>query len=276
MALGDKKSAVLVELEQLLERPSPARQVELTIQRDGSPQEMTATLGRQPLEVIRPEFDSKPSNWSEPDKHDPFSFLLTLQQVDEQVIAPDGAELPRLNLYGSEWEVVAASQDAVTFNERVPKWGIEIEKTYRLEKVPADQMANPDFPAYHLWLDVKLANVGGQARQVAYRLDGPTGLPIEGAWYANKVSQGSMFSAAGCATLSPGFEGGKTTQVTRLRNRRPRLQGRLGRFAAQLHRRRRAVFRLGHDSAKAQARATCCSPRSSRSASARSRRRRAT
>ncbi len=37
-------------------------------------------------------------------------------------------------------------------------------------------------------LQVQLENQGAEARQLAYRLDGPTGLPIEGAWFANKIS----------------------------------------------------------------------------------------
>jgi YidC/Oxa1 family membrane protein insertase len=49
---------------------------------------------------------------------------------------------------------------------------------------------------------------------VGYQLDGPTGLPIEGWWYANKVSQGSMFSAAGLRDVITHFEGGRTTQIT--------------------------------------------------------------
>ncbi len=214
LMLGDKKVGSALELEQLLKETEPFQAIKVGIERDGAAQDLTATLGRRPLEVIRPEFDSKPVDLVRPDKHDPFSFLLTIQQIDDQTIPPESVELAGLNLYGSEWEVAAASQDSVTFKKRVPKWGLEIEKTYQLEKVPADQMANPDFPAYHIWLDVKVLNTGGPVRQVAYRLEGPTGLPIEGAWYANKVSQGSMFSAAGLRDIIARFQGGKTTQVT--------------------------------------------------------------
>lgn len=213
-AVGEKKVASALELVQVLKETEPFQEVTLAIAREGAPLALTATLGRRPLEVIRPEFESKPVDLVRPNQHDPFSFLFTILQIDDQTIAPEAVELAGANLFGSEWEIVAARQDAVTFKKRLPKWGLEVEKSYQLEQVPADQLANPDFPAYHLWLDVKVTNVGGQAHQVAYRLQGPSGLPTEGAWYANKVSQGSMFSAAGLRDIITRFEGGATTQVT--------------------------------------------------------------
>ena len=119
----------------------------------------------------------------------PLSFLLTLEQFDERLLGDDAAELDGVDLQSGEWEVVAANQAVVSFRKRLPKLELQVTKTYRLEKVPAEQAGNSDFPAYSLLLDVAIENVGESAHEVAYRLDGPTGLPIEGAWYANKVSR---------------------------------------------------------------------------------------
>jgi YidC/Oxa1 family membrane protein insertase len=45
-------------------------------------------------------------------------------------------------------------------------------------------------------LKVELHNLGKEAQQVAYRLDGPTGLPTEGWWYSSKLHP-KMFYGAG-------------------------------------------------------------------------------
>ena len=60
---------------------------------------------------------------------------------------------------------------------------MEITKTYSLKPVEKAQAANQDYKAYHLQLVIGIRNVGGSERQVAYQLDGPTGLPTEGYWY---------------------------------------------------------------------------------------------
>ena len=53
-------------------------------------------------------------------------------------------------------------------------------KHYTLAKAPADT-DSPDAPEYHLFLDVQLRNLSDEKQTLAYRLEGPTGLPLEGA-----------------------------------------------------------------------------------------------
>ncbi len=178
------------KLHEILAKKKPRRDVKLSVLRDGKELTLTATLTRPPMEVIRPEGD------------DPLSFLMTLSRIDKKKL-PDleidenepkdkrpvyvDKELKGLNLRGGTWEVVNPSQKEITFRCRLPRWGLELVKTYRLEPVPEDKQQDNDCKAYHLFLDVKIRNVGQANRTVAYQLDGPTGLPIEGWWYANKV-----------------------------------------------------------------------------------------
>ena len=103
--------------------------------------------------------------------------------------APLFVELDGLDLRTGNWEIVASGRDTAVFRRVLPKFGLEITKTYRLAEVPRDQQGNANYPAYHLMFDVKVRNTGKRKHQVAYQLDGPTGLPDEGAWYANKVSR---------------------------------------------------------------------------------------
>ena len=169
-------------------------------------------MGRRPLEVVRPEFDFKPVELLQPDNHDPLSFLLTLQQIDDQRLDAGNQDDPKaekaaiasfkeldgLDLLNGNWELGGVDQqgkfvpgkcdqDEVVFRRSLSKWGLEVRKRYHLEKVPEDQRKNDIYPAYSLRLGIEIRNLDHTAHKVAYQLDGPTGLPAEGWWYAIKV-----------------------------------------------------------------------------------------
>ncbi len=133
-----------------------------------------------------------------------------------------GRELKGVKLRRETWTVAEADQSHVVFSRKLPKYNLEIQKTYGLVKVPADSMADPDFKAYNLEFSIKIINRGETARKVAYRLDGPNGLPTEGWWYAYKVSRNwggtglrdvvvsfeqSIPKMVGCPTIATGKAG---------------------------------------------------------------------
>ena len=200
-------------LRQALEKTKPNQTVELTVLRDGKPLELSATLTRRPLEVVRPE------------NGDPLSFLLTLRQIDDKLLddlvkadgegeeqdekekngrrgdkerdEKIGLELADLDLRTGAWDIEDEEESAgpgphtsVTFFRELPKYGLKVSKTFRLAQVPESEQDDANPKAYHLELEVKIENVGQEAREVAYQLDGPTGLPVEGKWYAYKVGRG--------------------------------------------------------------------------------------
>lgn len=192
--VNDKEIYGAAELEKILARTKPGRTIRLDVVRDGKPlaAPLEAKLTRPPMEVVHQEND------------DPLSFLLTLSKIDKRELPeievdpnqskdkrPDYVddELEGVNLRKGTWEVVDHQRDRITFRAALPRWGLEAFKTYRLVPIPAGDQADSDYPAYNLVLDVKLQLAEGAAkgRAVAYQLDGPTGLPIEGWWYANKV-----------------------------------------------------------------------------------------
>lgn len=215
-ALDNHKIRSAADLTEALLLTVPRQTVQISITRQGAAQRLTAELGRAPLAVIRPEHDSKPVDVVRPGDHDPLSFLMTIQQFDERVLAADNRELGGVNLRTSEWKGTKTGPNAVTFTKQLPKLGLEVVKTYRLEKVPPDRADDANFPAYSFFLDVSIRNVGkqpdGPTHKVAYQLEGPTGLPIEGAWYANKVSR--TWSGAGLRDVVARFQAGAITQIT--------------------------------------------------------------
>ncbi|MCO6455749.1 MAG: YidC/Oxa1 family insertase periplasmic-domain containing protein [Pirellulaceae bacterium] len=72
----------------------------------------------------------------------------------------------------------------------------EFIKRYRLPPVPVEAREDPDFPAYHLEVELEIHNRSSEPQQLAYRLGGPNGLPLEGWWYSNKIHP-QMFKSAG-------------------------------------------------------------------------------
>ena len=172
--------------DSILKKSKPGQKVKVTVLRDGEEKQLSATLIRRPLSVVAPEED------------DPLSFLLTMQQIDDKKIPDDekdkdvelGRELKGIKLRSTTWQKVEADQTHVEFSKKLPKYDLEIFKTYSLAKVPAESMADRDCKAYNLEFSIKIVNRSKTtARKVAYRLDGANGLPKEGWWYAYKVSR---------------------------------------------------------------------------------------
>src|SRR5262249_35933599 len=112
-AVGEKQIADAEGLGDVLAATEPGQKVTVTINRGGANQNLSATLGRRPLEVVRPEkfiagMDvPKTLDVVAGNEHDPFSFLLTLAQVDDQNKLPTdaelSAELPGVKLRNARW-----------------------------------------------------------------------------------------------------------------------------------------------------------------------------
>jgi len=215
---NDQKITGFLDFKKALAGSKPRQTITLTVQRDGKELKLPVTLTLHPLEVIQPEGG------------DPLSFLLTLHQIDtlnldvaqEKDAEKDkshaeeakgefkrrptiGQELAGVNLRTGTWKIESHSTTEAVFSRTLPEWGLELVKTYRLAQVPQNEQTDSTAKAYHLEFDVAIRNVGNQARTVAYQLDGPTGLPVEGYWYANKVSR--TWSASGLRDVVVSLEG---------------------------------------------------------------------
>jgi YidC/Oxa1 family membrane protein insertase len=100
------------------------------------------------------------------------------------------SELDGVKLRTTNWHVVPTrDKNVAKFRRTLSDKGLEITKTYRLAVVPKESIKDGNFPAYHLEFEIEIRNIGGEAHKVSYRLDGPNGLPTEGAWYASKVNR---------------------------------------------------------------------------------------
>ncbi|MCH2114366.1 MAG: YidC/Oxa1 family insertase periplasmic-domain containing protein [Pirellulales bacterium] len=221
------------DLAQLLSQSKPGKQLALEVIRGGSPLgELVVTLARRPLEVIRPESENVMMRAGKipPDLPAPPSFQFTLERAGKSNLSklerarkeqrrrdglPFDPNLKELELAGVElrdanWEIQQRSDTSVTFRQIVPRYALEVTKRFSLAEVPVDSLQDREYPGYGLQVDLKIRNVGTSETDVAYRLDGPNGLPLEGWWYANKI--GRSWSAAGIRDIVARHVGNETVQ----------------------------------------------------------------
>lgn len=190
-------------VESYLRQTRPGQSITLQVSRGGRPLTFTAVLARRPVEIVHPEqhIYALPGGRIQLLPTDPFSLLLTLDRVGEKGLRMAEEELPGLpSLYGSNWVVERQGPDFVEFSftleasvlEQVGQAGrLKLVKRYSAPRGQAGQR-----PPYHLDLAVRIENQGEQPLEVAYRLLGPTGLPLEGWWYTVKLSP-EMWASAG-------------------------------------------------------------------------------
>lgn len=177
---------------------------------------------------------------------DPASFLMTLAEYDADTklpwpkIAPAARrqpaslaaprqierELPDLaysdgqwsevsgTLRGGDWELIAeeSNQSQAVFRKVLLGRKLQVRKVYRLE--PTDQ--EDGVRRYHLTLEIQWRNLDPDAgHTLSYFLDGPTGLPIEGAWYSSGRKTGPGWGVYGLRDMVLGLNQGRALQVIR-------------------------------------------------------------
>jgi YidC/Oxa1 family membrane protein insertase len=198
-------SDVVAVTEYLHEKTRPGQSIAIGVTRDGAPLKFTATLTRRPLEVVQPESHTykTPGGGLKFLPQDPLSLELTLDTIGRKSLRAEDHEIDGLpSLYNSAWKIEDRGPDFVEFSfaldeaalaaAKIEKGGpLKVFKRYTVAK-----SEKPGEPAYHLNLQVRVQNSGDQPMPVAYRLSGPTGLPLEGWWYSTKLSP-KMWTAAG-------------------------------------------------------------------------------
>lgn len=176
---------------------------ELTLQvrhGDSGPQPIAVRLMRRPFAVVRPEIENY--RMREVDAPADFvdrpSFLLTLSELNGKPLSDTDAKHLAGVLETGNWELTSHDEKSAVFRRALPELKLEIIKKYTLAMAPADQVGEADFPAYHLQLDVELHNTDAAARTAAYRLDGATGMPLEGWWYAQNQPALGRWKSSRC------------------------------------------------------------------------------
>ena len=198
-------------LHDVLATTRPGQEVELEVLRNGSTQTLSATLRWRPLEVVRPERMATPIDDPDGEPTDPLSFLLSLERrvdAENDRRRPEEArEIRGQELASIDWTAERIDEAAVRFRRQLGG-GLAVAKEYRLL---TDDSAGDS--RYRLELLVTLeAEVDGTT--VTYALDGPTGLPTEGWWYASRISR--SWGSLGVRDVAMRFAGEQSTVISSL------------------------------------------------------------
>lgn len=129
-------------------------------------------------------------------------------------------EIHGLDLRTGNWELVSSDETEAVFKKVIPEMRVEVRKTYRLSKRFDPKVGNPELAnskdpfaataqsGYHLTFSIELKNLDSQKHSIAYQLDGPSGLPLEGAWYGRKTGP-RWFTAYGLRDVVVDYNDGK-------------------------------------------------------------------
>jgi YidC/Oxa1 family membrane protein insertase len=232
--MDDTPIQKLVEYEQFLDETEPGQNISITVHRKTGDKpeilELSATLAQTPMQIIKPEFKAEkdkaqPLRPTNPREQHPLSFLTTLQQVGGKSIVVGEEEIDGIaSLRDGVWEIVPSeSPDEVVFRMILSKdlkqqvgdplaGSLEVTKRFRIEPVPAAETDNTIFRGYHLNYAISIRNLTQKPLDVAYRQDGPTGLPTEGWWYQVKTHT-KMFKGAGVRDIIWQEDGGGFTLI---------------------------------------------------------------
>ena len=188
--MGDDAIENRDTLRKLLAKKKPKQEIQLTLLRNGQQTTKSLTLGRRPLEIIRPEIENLQA--MEVDMPEGFidrpSFRLALIEARGAETDKNEAEIAGSKLLEGRWEIIAVDEKSVTFQKSLRKYDLVITKKFLLAQVPQEEQENVNFPGYHLTLEITIATKG-KSQKVAYALEGPTNLPTEGWWYSRRIAR---------------------------------------------------------------------------------------
>jgi YidC/Oxa1 family membrane protein insertase len=217
----------------------PGQQVTLLVRRGGAaPQPHAVTLVRRPFAVLRPEIENYEMRGVAPPAgfvERPSLLVMLAARGDMEFVGDEFARIAaavgnggpvspkeqqlwdfsqRLTnvLEVGNWEVADRNATTVKFQRTLPELGLTLTKRYTLLAAPPETRDDLTDPPYDIRLDVELMNTSDAPQQVAYRIDGPTGMPLEGWWFAHKISQ-RWFSGAGLRDVCVRFQGGPAVQL---------------------------------------------------------------
>ena len=232
-------------LRQLLLQTRAGETIELTVNRNLTESlTLTVVLGQAPINIVRPigtittweqYNDLRGLHGYDETSHDQLSYLCTLSTIDNHkldlpksldknlmknlpkhvgIVAKDPTvdlEIPGVDLRHGLWELVQHTQTEATFRKTVPRWKLEVFKTFKIADGGALKTEDPFGTAYHLTVSVEIMNLDSKPHVVAYMLDGPTGMPLEGGWYPRKTGPG--WGGYGIRDIVVKFRNGKADTI---------------------------------------------------------------
>jgi len=208
------------KMKAFLARTVPGQAIRLAVHRPSGETtndvQLHATLDVHPLQLIQPE---RPIKTDETVLLHPSSFLFSLIQVGDNKAEKGTQELDLdRSLREDNWQVEPTPDGrGVEFHLQVTTVAphgtpikIGLVKRFRMG-IPE----GTDTAPYHLDYDIEIRNLSDKPQRIAYRQDGPNGLPLEGFWYSNKLHP-TMFYIAGARDVAWKTEARSGPEVIRM------------------------------------------------------------
>ena len=207
-AVGDESVATPASVALALQNYKYGESVPLTVVRDGASIQISVASIRRPLEVVRPERipEAKDGENLHVGELQPLSYLVSLFQLGHKRADFTQQELPNLpSLRSEHWHASISRQGETTtveFRFTLPPSALakadvrgdgplEVVKRFWLPRHEGSEFdedkAAVEGRNYHLNFDLEFVNQGTQDLEIGYRIEGPTGLPLEGWWYSFKT-----------------------------------------------------------------------------------------
>ncbi len=183
------------------EEPEEADEVDEADEAEREVFDFVAVLSEQPLDLLR--LSSRGGVDEIEGNLDRLSCLVSLSRVGNLSLRPSESTLPGLpSQTEAIWSVRQDAQERSAGEQaefrlpmnssglqRVAGGSLELVRRYAIQP-----------GSYLIDMEVQIENQTSSTQQLAYRVEGPNGLSLEGWWYSTKISR-SMFSGAGARDL---------------------------------------------------------------------------
>ena len=208
--INDLAVQIPADVEDALKETRPRQEIKIEILREGKPESLTVVLGQPPLRLLTVEGEDVLS-----DLPQPASYLTTICQLGTAKTRFGDDELKGLtSLYHRRWNVRPLSAtdktgpgvefettlSALELKQLGTQGPIKFVKRFRLSPSTPDT-DRQHAEGYRLTFEIELTNQSGSAQQLAYQIDGPTGMTTEGWWYLYKTHP-RRFAAAGARDVA--------------------------------------------------------------------------
>ena len=203
-AINDEPVANTEDFDRMLTKKEngPGNTLRFAVLREPqtTPTEVSVQAIRRPMQVVQPSPDDKLREYDRMHR----GFQLTLQKqtmadwvdLDQQMrlgnwetkVADDGKsvefiyDLPAVTIVNDKERVAGIHKDRGSVHGP-----FQIVKRYQLPDAPPEGEETEEDRSFHFVLEFEIRNLSKETQSVNYELVGPTGTPLEGWWYQQKV-----------------------------------------------------------------------------------------
>jgi len=199
VAVGGKAIASAGDLENELSKTRPGQSLTVEVVRQSAgetPIVFDATLSEHPLDVVR--LSSVGGDDEVVGNLDRLSCRMTLSQLGDKSIPTGKSSIDGLPwiadaLYDHEVKADAGVQNVAAFSLPLSAKRLGPAASGPVRIVRSYTVAPG---SYLVDMDVSVENRGAEPQRLAYRVEGPNGITLEGWWYSTKISPNFMGGAA--------------------------------------------------------------------------------